>query len=324
MQRSHRTRRAVSKHVSAALFSYALASIASPDFAAAQAWVPPAGVGAITVSAQNLDYSGHRVTDGTFFPVGMSVHNRVDVDVDYAITNRVSVTFGLPFVFAKYTDPNPLPPFVPFLPVDECRCWQSGFQDLAFTARYNLKNGAFGLTPSIAVGVPSHEYNFQGEAALGERLREMRLTIDAGQRLDVISPRLSIEGRYSYAFVQQTLDDVPNNRSNAAVEGSFVLMRQLVARGMLAWQRVHGGLRLGSPSGDPFQPPGEVNSPERLYEHDRLLRDNNFRLGFGVSFSTSKFDLFGSYIELLRGTDTHGGRAITGGISFPFEISRAP
>ena len=181
-------------------------------------------------------------------------------------------------------DPNPPPPFVPFLPVDECRCWQSGWQDFGFAARYNIVNGAFALTPSLSVGVPSHEYNFHGEAALGERLKELRLAVDVGQRLDVISPRLSVQGRYSYAFVERVLD-LPNNRSNAALEGEVPDHAPAGARVLLSWQRVHGGLRLGSPSGIPFPPPGEVDTPERMSEHDRLLRDNNFRLGAGVAYS---------------------------------------
>jgi hypothetical protein len=294
-----------------------LAATATP--AVAQAWVPPAGSGSITFAFQDLDYSGHFVTDGEFFENGRSVHNLIDFEFDYAITDRWSVAAAIPFVFAKYTDPNPLPDFVPWLPVDECRCWQKGWQDFGFTARYNVVNGAFALTPSVSLGVPSHAYNFHGEAALGERLREFRIAVDAGQRLDVISPRLSIAGRYSYAFVEEVLD-VPNDRSNAALESAFSVTRQLAARLLLSWQRVHGGLRLGSPSADPFLPPGEVDTPARLFEHDRLLRDNNFRLGAGVSYSLPRMDVFASYVELLRGTDSHGGRAITVGVSWPFEI----
>ena len=290
----------------------------------AQAWVLPAGAGSVTVSFQNLDYSGHFVTDGEFFDVGTSVHNRVDIDVDLAVTDRLSIAVGIPFVFARYTDPEPLPPFVPFLPVDDCRCWQSGWQDLGFAARYNLVSGAFGLTPSVSVGMPSHAYNFHGEAALGERLKELRIAVDAGQRLDVISPRLSVQGRYSYAFVEQVLDDVPIDRSNMALEGEYLFTRRLAGRAMLTWQRVHGGLRLGSGSGDPFFPPGEVNSPERLFEHDRLLRDNNFRIGTSVAYSFDRMDVFFSYFELLRGHDSHGGRAITAGVSWPFEIRSRP
>lgn len=310
--------------IASRLASLALAVLAvSATNAFAQAWVTSAGIGSITVAVQDLDYSGHRLTDGTFYPVGASVHDWIDIEVDYAITDRLSVTVGIPFVFAKYVDANPLPPFVPFLPVDECRCWQSGWQDFGFAARYNIVNGAFALTPSISLGVPSHEYNFQGEAALGQRLKELRVAIDVGQRLDAISPRLSLQGRYSYAFVERVID-VPNNRSNAALEGEFLIMRRLAARALLSWQRVHGGLRLGSASGDPFFPPGEIDTAERMFEHDRLLRENHFRLGAGVAYSMQRLDVFASYIELLRGTDTHGGRAITVGVSWPFELGGTP
>ena len=154
---------------------------------------------------------------------------------------------------------------------------------------------------------------------MGERLKQLLIAVDAGQRLDALSPRLSIQGRYSYAFVERVID-VPNNRSNASLSGEFLVTRRLAARGLLSWQRVHGGLRLGSPSGDPFVPPGDVNTPERLSEHDRLLRDNFFRIGAGVSYSMEPFDVFASYVDLLRGSDIHGARAITVGVSWPFEI----
>jgi hypothetical protein len=303
-----------------ALVAATLLLVTCASSAFAQAWPPPAGAGSVTVSAQNLDYSGHFVTDGEFFDVGTSVHNRVDIDVDFAITDRLSITLGIPFVFARYTDPEDLPSHVPFLPVDDCRCWQSGWQDFGFTARYSLVSGAFGLTPSVSVGVPSHGYNYHGEAALGERLKELRIAVDAGQRLDLISPKLSVQGRYSYAFVEQVLDDVPIARSNVALEGEFLFTRRLAGRGVLTWQRLHGGLRLGSVSKVPFDFPGEVNTPERMFEHDRLLRDNNFRIGGSVAYSFDRMDVFFSYFELLRGSDSHGGRAITAGVSWPFEI----
>ena len=73
---------------------------------------------------------------------------------------------------------------------------------------------------------------------------------------------------------------------------------------------------------DDFFFPGEVNTSERLEEHDRLLRDNNFRIGGSVAYSFDRMDVFFSYFELLLGTDSHGGRAITAGVSWPFEIGR--
>jgi hypothetical protein len=52
--------------------------------------------------------------------------------------------------------------------------------------------------------------------------------IDAGQRLDVFSSRLSVQGRYQYAFVEEVID-VTSNRSNATVETTYLLTRK--------WQR---------------------------------------------------------------------------------------
>ena len=294
----------------------------APGRAHAQAWVPPAGSGSVGLVVQTIDNTGHFLTDGFLAKKGgKSVDSGIAIETDYAITDRWSLSAGLPYVFARYSDPDPPPPFIPFLPVDECRCWHSGLQDFGLTARYNVVNKAFALTPSVSVGVPTHDYNYRGEAVLGRNLKELRLAIDAGQRLDVISTRLSVQARYSYAFVQPVLD-VPNNRSNAAVEGAFELTRKLSVQGSVSWQHTHGGLRVGSPSLPELPPPGDVNTSERLNEHDRLLRDNNWRVGGALSYELARFDLFASYISYVRGTDAHAGRAVTGGISWPFEIGR--
>jgi hypothetical protein len=167
--------------------------------------------------------------------------------------------------------------------------------------------------------VPSHDYNFRGEAVVGRNLKELRIALDAGLRLDRISPKLSVQGRYSYTFVEQVLD-IPNNRSNAALEGAFLITRKLSARGLVAWQHTHGGLRMGSIPPADLPVPGEVNTPERILQHDRLLRDNNWRLGAGASYSFSRLDVFASYLEFIAGTDSHAGRAVTAGVSWPFEV----
>jgi hypothetical protein len=203
--------------------------------------------------------------------------------------------------------------------VDECHCWNTGWQDFGVTARYNLVGGKFALTPSVSFGAPSHNYDFRGEAVLGRHLKEFRLAIDAGQRLDVISPRLSVQGRYSYSFVERAID-IPNNRSNVSIKSTYLLTRKLAAQGSLYWQRTHGGLRFGSAPGSDLVFPGEVNTPERLDQHDRLLRDNHWLVGGGVSYSFSRMDVFGSYTAFAGGTDTHTGGALTFGISWPFQL----
>lgn len=286
----------------------------------AQAWVLPGGEGNITFTYQRIDNTGHRRTNGFLVPHGVSLDMSLYLEAEYAFTSRFSVAAGLPYLFAKYTDPNPPPNPIPFLPQDQCRCWQSGWQDFGITARYNLvgrEAGTFALTPSVSLGVPSHDYNFRGEAALGRNLREERIGIDAGRRLDVVSSSLSVEGGYSYAFVGKVMG-ISTNRSNARVEADYSIKRKLLVRGQAFWQRTHGGLRFGSPTSADLPFPGEVNTPELLYQHDRLLRDNYWHAGGGLAYSFPHVDVFATYIAFISGTDTHAGRALTISFVVPF------
>ena len=295
--------------------------LAIANHANAQAWVLPQGDGAVTLSYQTIGNTGHRRTNGLLVPHGLSEDMSLYLEVEYAFTSHFSVTAGIPYVFAKFTDPNP-PAFpIPFLPVDQCRCWQSGWQDFGITGRYNLggAGGAFALTPFVALGAPTHDYNFRGEAALGRDLREERIGIDAGRRLDLISRNLLIQGGYSYAFVEKIMD-ISTNRSNAHLEGDYFVKGRLVLRGETLWQHTHGGLRFGSPAPADLVFPGEVNTPDLLSQHDRLLRDNYWRAGGGLGYSFPGVDVFATYIAFVGGTDTHAGHALTLSFSVPFRI----
>jgi hypothetical protein len=305
--------------------SYVVATalwLIAANAAKAQAWVLPAGEGDVSFTWQRIDNTGHRRTDGFLVPHGASLDMSLYVEAEYAFTNRFSVTAGLPYVFAKYTDPNPPVSPIPFLPVDQCRCWQSGWQDFGVTARYNLvggASGAFVLTPSVSLGVPSHDYNFRGEAALGRDLREGRIGVDVGRRLKEISSSLSVQGGYSYAIVERVMG-ISTNRSNARAEAAYVIKRTLQVRSLASWQRTHGGLRFGSPNSTELPFPGEVNTPDLLYQHDRLLRDNYWHAGGGLAYSFPQFDVLATYVAFVSGTDTHAGRALTISFVMPFRL----
>lgn len=294
----------------------AVLAVLAPAQSRAQAWTPPAGAGAVTVAFQAIDNTGHRLTDGTVIPDGKSRNLSFRADVDYALTDRFSVSAGLPLIFGRYIGPNP-PPFG-YLPVDECHCWQHGVQDLGLTARYGLLRGGTGLTASTSVALPTHDYPYQGEAVVGRHLKEWLFGVDAGRRLDRVWDRLVVQGSYSYAIVEQVLA-IPNNRSNAAIEGDVTLTPRVTVRGIVLWQHTHGGLRSGSPPPSDLPFPGEIDSPERIAEHDRLLRDDHVHVGAGASYQALGFDLFASALFFASGTDTHTGRALTAGISIPFD-----
>ena len=274
---------------------------ARPAFS--QAWAPPAHVGAVTVVYQDVANTGHRLHDGSNLKGFDSASQSLLFNLDYAVTDRLSVTLAIPYVASKYIGPETS---LFLLPLDECHCWNHGWQDVAGTVRYNLLNDIVAITPSLSVGVPSHRYENIGEAVLGRSLLEARLGIDAGYRVPAV-PRLSVSGRYSYAFVEKVLGR-SIDRSNVAIEPSYVLARRLTASALFAWQRTHGGL-----------PSTDFTTEELFLQFDRLIRDNSFHTGASVARTFRHVDVFASYLQYIAGTDTHAGHAITVGVGWPFE-----
>jgi hypothetical protein len=268
-----------------------------------QAWPAPANVGAVSVVYQAVANTGHRLHDGSLLPGYESYSQSLLINVDFAVTDRFSFTAGIPYLASKYTGPEPS---LFGLPIDECHCWNSGWQDFAGTARYTLVNDIVALTPSVSVGMPSHNYEYQGEAVLGLNLNELRVAIDAGHRFASV-PRLSVSGRYSYAFVENVVD-LSVDRSNFAIEPSYAVTRKLAVSGVFAWRRTHGGLASN-----------EFATEEQFLQYDRLIRDNSFHMGATVARTFRHFDLFGAYLHYVSGTDTHAGYAITTGVAWPFE-----
>jgi hypothetical protein len=305
-----------------ALGIFVCAATSNVGNALAQASVEPRGFGSISLSFLAIDHTGHIFTDGTRESpsTGRSINRDLDFEVNYGVTRRLTLTAGIPFVSSKYTDPEPPPAPLPFFPSDQCRCWKSGFQDFRFKARYNAighPHSALMITPSVFVGVPSHTYEYHGEAVLGRDLKELQLGMDVRRRIDAISQNFYIQGNYTYAFVERVLD-IPNNRSNAKLQGVFLLTERLTLEGRLTWQHTHGGLRFGIPPG----PPVDVITPEAFDQHDRLQGENYWRTGLGVNYSLQRMNIFADFSGVIAGSDTHTLRALAFGVSFPFQLRR--
>jgi hypothetical protein len=85
---------------------------------------------------------------------------------------------------------------------------------------------------------------------------------------------------------------------------------------------MHGGLRAGSITGNPFPFPGELNTPERQIQGDRLIRSNYIHAGGGLSYSLSTVDVFASVRKYAWGRDTHNGIAYTFGSTWYFSFAK--
>lgn len=266
--------------------------------AAAQAWTPRRQQGNVTFVTQMIDHVGRVFRDIRFECCG-TTNVAVGVDVDYGLSDRWSLSFGLPYVFAKYRGdaPSGAADFLPYPEVDSCHCVNSSFQDVVLGAHYNLLKvrRSFSLTNSASIGIPTHNYEYAGEAVVGFGLTELGLSIDAGEQFDFVVPGLSIDGHYGYTVVERALD-ISHNRSNGLFETSYTFPNRLAAHMVLSAQRTHGGLRF----------PFDVEPyPERYTEFHRLLDDDYFQAGAGMSYAWQDWDLSFSFLRTVSGDNTH-------------------
>src|SRR5512143_2454409 len=204
----------------------ALASVPTP--LAAQAFTLPRGIGSLTLALQYYDDTGRRFSDGTRTSVGPTETVTVLLEADYGITDRLSATLGLPYIFARWQG-GPPPPFIPYVPADSCRCWHSTFQDFSLTARYRLGDDPWAVTPLVKLVEPSHDYSYRGEAVVGFDRRELAVGVNTSLRLAGLLPKAVLQAGYTYSFVEQFLG-IPNDRSNGSVEVGYAVTRRLYLR----------------------------------------------------------------------------------------------
>jgi hypothetical protein len=280
----------------------------------AQAWVPAAGDGSVSIDYQSFDSPGHLNLHGQKIGGGTQSHT-VLFEVEYGITDRIALTVGLPYITAKYTGEGPACPACLASPFDfhishlDDGAYHGTVQDFRTALRYNLVKKAILLTPSLTAVIPSHHYENEGEAAVGRRFFECQLGMNAGRDMAPLLPRAYAQGRYSYALVPRDLG-VPLNRSNIILEIGYSATSTVSVRGLSTWQRTHGGL--------PGFPAFSASEP-LIQNHDRLLRDNNWRAGGGLVYSPRESaEISATVITVVSGTSTHRGTGITIGFTWNF------
>ena len=294
-------------------------AIGAPAPLLAQAFTLPQGVGAVTLAYQYVDNTGHRLSDGLLLRRGQSVTQSAIFEAEYGVTDRLSASFGVPFVWAKYAGALPPPSG---LPVDACKCWHSGWQDFAFTARYRLGTESLALTPHVRYVLPSHDYRFQGEAVVGRNLQELQVGASAGARLPGILSKASVQVSYSYAFVEQPVD-VDIDRNNLFFDVGYAATRRLYVRVGASGQSTPNGLRFGSVTGRPFFPPGDyAGRPDLLAQRDRIGRVKYLQVGGGLSYDLGPADVFASVSSYVWGRDAHDGEVYTLGATWYFDFAK--
>jgi hypothetical protein len=300
-----------------------VAACASP--ARAQAYLPAKGEGSVSFVFQDMGVTYHFLPT-TSVDRGSIRGETFLVDVTYGLTDKLAVSFGIPWVASKYTGATPHPLVdssgeIPVLyganPIDN-GTYHGTFQDFRFDIRYNLltKKG-LALTPFVGSITPSHDYTYFAHAAPGRHLNELQVGLSVAKLLDNFVPGLFVQGRYGYGFTQQILD-ISHNRSVMDVEVGYFLTPRLRLMGLSTGQLTHGGVDLTMNS--------RVDLGPLLWSHhDQIDRLNFLNLGGGATYAlTDKIDLFGSLIHTVAQRNGHALKyGATVGMTWGFSTRRA-
>ena len=283
----------------------------------AQAWVAPKGETTLFLTFQRSEFPGHLLDRGEKDPIGDSYSRTLNLELEYSVSDRFAIAVGIPYAATKNgEDPSPV---AGRTGIDDGQ-WHSTWQDWRLTARYNILSDPIVLTPFVRLVIPSHRYETRAEAAPGRDLNELIFGLNAGRLLTVI-PNAYVHAQIAYAFVDE-LEGVSTDRINGSLSLGYFLTPALSLSVSGIFQNTYGGLSVDYLFNPEGLPNPDVPAVE-FFEHDRLLAEDNVRLGVGASYALGpSWSVNAGYATVVDGSATHYGDTYVMGLQWIVSAAR--
>lgn len=301
------------------IFASVGAFLLLPSTVRGQAWALPQGEGSFSVLYHHVHVVDHVFSRGERYDAGHIRSQVVTGDVEYGLTDRLSLRALLPFVATKYSGDRPhvFPPGQAphgFHRLDDGTT-HAAFQDFRVEARYGWREFPVAIAPFVAVAVPSHNYEVFAHSAVGLNMAELQVGTYAG----VLRGPFAIQGRYALGLYEKVLGR-RRNRSVIDAEIGWLARPKLRISVFQTAQISHGGAEL------PLQEllDRTISRHDWWPHHDQLARANSFNFGGGVSVRlTPSISVHGSAIRTLAGRNTHAAQyGVTAGTTWGFGRAR--
>jgi hypothetical protein len=297
--------------------------LVSARAASAQAFLPPAGEGNVTVTYQDTFARGHLSNTGVLFTDDKIRAQSLMWDVEYGLSDRVALNVSLPFAMARYVGTDPHLVGINRQPSTlDNGTYHGTFQDFHAGVRYNVWTRPLAITPFVEATIPSHHYESLGHSAIGQDLRTLVMGATIGGFVDAV-PGIYFQTQLSQAVVQKVLGIRPNRRRVDSEIGYFVTPR-FAARFLESLQTTQDGLdflvRGGTVTGVVIHSRNEpIPSVDFFLNHDRLSRNNFLSLGAGVLFAVNdSVEVFAAGSKLVWGENLHPHRGLSVGANWHF------
>jgi hypothetical protein len=243
------------------------------------------GHGSVSVGYQNT------YVDGMFLPVpggkaeiGTVRIQSLTLDAEYFFADRWSAELGIPFVEARYRGPAPhcitqAPPqckdqVVPSQPHPESRFLDDGYyhgawQDWTLGLAYHENVNDYLLTPLVTAYLPSHNYTFFANAAVGQDVPKLEVAIDLAHQFELTNVYYRI--RAGHVFAKKTLGQSIDYNALDLELGYFLDETWTV--------KVFGVGKKGNGYTGPYD-----QTTEQWYHHDQRAQHNYANVGAGLDY----------------------------------------
>lgn len=249
-----------------------------------------AGHGSISIAYLNSYVNGFWLDSHTEAPNGAVRSRGAALQVEYFVADAWSVYAGVSFLSNKYqgqvphcptTAPpecanipplNPQHPESPFLDDGQ---YHSSWQDFTLGVAWHTQIQDYYIVPSLTATIPSHDYPFFSNAAVGQRLHQLLAAVSFSHQFELSN--LYYKLGYGYAFSQRVLGiDTGYQRFDG--ELGYFINEQWAVRGFITG-RIGAGL-----SGSEIVPLTDGMTNDVWYHHDQIAEHNYFGAGFGFDY----------------------------------------
>ena len=262
---------------------------------------------------QFVSIDGYQATAGKVDIGDIDIHS-IDVEIQYDLGEKWTLIGGLPWIRKRYVGHLPhdplsiIPPHTDSEFLDDGE-YHSSFMDFRLGARYLARSApAYTVSPFVFFGVPSSDYTFFANAAVGQQLNRLEVGAEVGFRPNFNN--FYFQWAISRVFVEETLGVNIDHWKFDTTVGYFVNPNLSVRSFVL----VKEGNGLAFP--DDFPLP---RNTEWWFQHDRTIRHNYANAGLGVDW---QFDS-GNVVSLSVMKMVHADQVHTIDHSMTLEFTRS-
>ena len=243
------------------------------------------GHGSLSVGYQNTYVNGMFLpVPGGLAPIGYVRVQSISFDLNYFFADRWSAQLGIPYIVARYRGPEPhcithTPPqckdqVVPVQPHPNSEFLDDGsyhgaWQDWTAGLAYHGNIDDYLITPIVIAYLPSHDYTFFANAAVGQDVKKLETAVDLAHQFELSN--LYGRVRAGHVFAQKTLgQSIDYNKLD--LELGYFIDEVWTVKAFGVGKRGKGY-------------PGTYDqTTEEWYRHDQRAKHNYANVGVGMDY----------------------------------------